>query len=104
MNTVDYLQACKTRLNITSDYALAARLGVTRSGISQYQSGRNQMGDETAVRVAEILGIDPAQVLLNLAMERARTPETQAVWSGLMNKLQASFESLLLPVGRRPAH
>jgi len=101
MKTPSYLNAAKKKLGITSDYALAARLGLTRSAISQLQAGRSGMSDETGIKIAEILEINPAQVMLDLAMERARTPETQAIWSGLMNKLQASFESLILPAGRR---
>ncbi len=95
MNTKQYLQAAKARLGITSDYALAARLGITRSGISQYQSGKNTMGDETALKIAEILGIDPGKVLLDMAVERSKSSEIQAVWAGLMEKFSMGFKSFI---------
>jgi transcriptional regulator with XRE-family HTH domain len=101
MNTPEYLAACKTELGIESDYALASRLGITRSAVSQLQNGKAILGDDVALSVAEILGINPFKVIADANAERAKTPEMRSRWLGLAQKLQASFESLLLPVGRR---
>lgn len=104
MNTLQYLTACKTKLGIESDYALAKALGMTQSTISGYRAGRSRMDDDAALKVAAILGIDPLEPIAAANAERAKSPEMKAVWESLMKKVQASFESLLLPVGRRPVH
>lgn len=95
MNTLEYLAACKTRLGIESDYALAKRLGVTQSAVSSYRTGRSRIDDEVALTVAEILGVNPMQVIAAANAERAKTPEQRARWMGLMEKFSGSFRSLL---------
>lgn len=100
MNTTEYLQAVKTRLDITSDYALAARLGITRSAVSRLQQGGVSFSDDVALTIAEILNLNPLVVIASANAERAKTPEQRARWSGVMEKFSLSFNALLL--GRGP--
>ena len=95
MNTLEFLQAVKTRLNIESDYALAARLGITRSAVSNFTRGKGVMGDDVALTVAQILGINPLVVIAQANAERAPTPEQKARWMGVVEKFSASFRNLL---------
>lgn len=95
MKTVDYLKQAKRRLGIESDYALAPHLGVTRSSMSKLANGKTTMSDETALKMAEILGIQPAIVLADMHAEREKNPELQAVWRGLVDKLALGFEVLI---------
>lgn len=92
MTSLEYLEAVKRRLGITSDYALAARLGVTRSAVSKFQKGA-VFGDDVALTVAEILGVEPIVVIAAANAERAKTPEQKARWTGLMEKFSAPVES-----------
>lgn len=94
MTSLEYLDAVKKRLGITSDYALAARLGVTRSAVSKFQKGA-VFGDDVALTVAEILELNPLVVIAAANAERAKTDEQKARWTGLMDKLSASFNTLL---------
>lgn len=96
MTTLEYLDAVKKRLGISSDYALAKRLGVTRSAVSKFQNGA-VFGDDVAVTVAEILQIHPMEVISAANAERAKTPEQKARWVGLMEKFSVSFLNLLSP-------
>lgn len=100
MNTLEYLEAVKTRLGITSDYALAKALRITQSTISGYRAGRSRIDDDVALTIAEILKVHPLQVIAAANAERAKTPEQRARWSGVMEKFSASFNALLL--GRGP--
>lgn len=100
MNTLEYLQAVKIALGITSDYALAKALRVGHSTICSYRAGRSRIDDDVALSIAEILGIHPLQVIATANAERAKTPEQRARWSGVMEKFSASFNALLL--GRGP--
>lgn len=95
MKTPEYLELVKRKLNLPSDYALAKVLGVTRGAISQMQLGKSGLGDETAVKIAEILGVASARVLIDVHMERSKAPEVRAAWAGLMEKFSASFDALM---------
>ncbi|WP_373986978.1 hypothetical protein [Duganella sp. BuS-21] len=92
MNTLEYLRAVKSRLGIESDYALAMRLGVTRSAISKFQLGKGVFGDDVALTIAQILEINPLVVIAQANAERASTPEMRARW---MDVIQG-FRALLL--------
>lgn len=95
MNTLEYLAACKKRLGIESDYALAKALGVTQQAVSSYRSGNSKINDDVALTVAEILQVPPISVIAAANAERAKTPEQKARWTGLMEKFSGSFLNLL---------
>lgn len=99
MKTIDYLSAAKKRLGITSDYAFAQHLGVTRGAVSLLVNGKVIMSDETAIKIAHILDIDPLELMAAANRERAKTPEAEAVWAGLMARIatgaHASFDFLI---------
>ncbi|MES2027373.1 MAG: helix-turn-helix domain-containing protein [Pseudomonadota bacterium] len=95
MKTLAYLDAAKQRLKIDSDYALSKILGVTTSAISNYRAERSRIDDDVALKLAEILEINPLEVIASANAERARTPEMRARWTGLMQKVSASFNYLM---------
>jgi len=93
MNTLDYLAACKRRLNIESDYALAKALGITQQAVSSYRAGNSKINDDVALSVAQILEIEPIAVIAAANAERAKTPEQKARWTHLMEKFSVPFKS-----------
>lgn len=99
MNTQEYLQAAKDCLGISSDYALAQRLNVTRSYMSKLQLGKSNMSDDLAQQIAAILKIHPGIVMLDMHRERAATPEQASIW----NEIAKGFLTLLLPAKRMTA-
>lgn len=104
MNTLEYLDAAKAKLNLTSDYGLAKALGVTKETVSQLRRRRMHMSEGIALKVAAILEIDPVEVFISCSAERAQLPEAEAVWKGLLEKISHSFEVLISGAtpGRRP--
>lgn len=88
MSTVALLDAVKVRHGLGSDYAAASLLGLTRSQVSRYRSGKDYFGDEVALRVAALLGEDAAAVLADVHAERAKDEGTRAVWRGLAARLR----------------
>lgn len=98
--TIEFLDAVKEKVGITSDYALAKQLGFPLSTMSNYRTGRRIIDDDAALEVATALGVNPLQVIAAANIERAKTPEQRARWSGVMEKFSASFNNLLL--GRGP--
>jgi predicted transcriptional regulator len=103
--TANYLDAVKTALNLPSDYALAKYWGVSKQDISEYRAGKRTLGEDRAIAVAHILGIDPAEPLIASHAERAKSEAAREVWTALFNKLSdklsASFTDLLLANGLR---
>lgn len=70
--TTRYLDAVQVRLGLPSDYALAKHWGITHQRISEYRRGVKALGEDRCFQVAEILGIPPETVLLEIQAERAR--------------------------------
>lgn len=97
MNTIDYLLAVKIQLGITSDYALAKALKVGQPSIIGYRSGRSVLSDDVALSIAEILDLPPIQIIATANIERAKTPEQRARWSGLLDRLTDGFTFLMTP-------
>ena len=107
MNTIDYLDLVRRKLNLPSDYALQKPLAVSKSQLSKYRTGKEEMSDVMAMRVAELCDLPVAKVLLDMHMERSKTPELRAAWADIMEKISESFKALLLGTSpsriRRPA-
>lgn len=89
MTTVDYLDRVKARHGLTSDYALAKLLGLTRASVSLLRSGRNRPDDSTAIKIAHLLGVDPGLVVAQAHADRAKTPEERAVWESIISMMES---------------
>ena len=101
--TIELLDAAKAKIGITSDYALAKALGVSQPAVTGYRAGRRIFDDDTALAIAEILGVHPLQVIAAANAERAKTPEQRERWSGVMEKFSVSFLNLLSGYGPHAA-
>ena len=107
MKTSEYLDAVREKLHLPSDYALQKPMGVSKAQLSRYRNGLDSLSDAMAVRVAEILQKDAGKVLIDMHMERSKTPEIRAAWADIMEKISEGFKTLLLGTSpsriRRPA-
>lgn len=92
--SVQYLDAVKRKLGVSSDYALRTHLGITTASISSIRNGKSHMGEETAIKVADILGIAREEVLSAVSAERAKSPEARAVWTSMWDKFAVNFDVL----------
>ena len=96
--TADFIHQIKTRDNL-SDYRVAKMLGISRSAMSLHKKGKSKtLSDETAGKIAEILGMDPAYVLMCLNAERAKDPEVKALYKRMGQLVLAAAKK-----GRRAA-
>lgn len=93
--TAQYLDAVKERLHLPSDYALAKYWHVSKQDISEYRSGKRTLGEDRAIAVAHILGINPAEPLISSHAERAKSEEAKKVWIDLMDKISLGFDVLI---------
>lgn len=64
-----------------SDYRVAKELGVTQQTVSRWRVGKSGMDDETAVKVAEILGMVSGHVLACVHLERSKSSKVRAAWT-----------------------
>ncbi|MDH4275041.1 MAG: hypothetical protein OEW08_08385 [Gammaproteobacteria bacterium] len=78
--TLEFISDLKAKTGLDSDYAISKELGVTRNAISLYRTGKAFMGDETAMKVAKILDIDPGYVVACVHAEREKIPAVKAMW------------------------
>lgn len=81
--TNQLLDQVKTRYGLKSDYALAAKIGMSRERISKYRNSGGALADENALKVAELLELDPAYVFASMEAQRTHNEEARAVWERL---------------------
>ncbi|MFM0097504.1 helix-turn-helix domain-containing protein [Paraburkholderia nemoris] len=84
--TVQYLDAVRERLHLPSDYAVSKVLGITTAAVSKYRNGHGGFDDLTAAKVAEILGVDPLEVISACYFARAKDDRTRGLWEGIWGK------------------
>lgn len=65
---VDYLDDLKGKTG--SDYATAKALKITKESVSKIRS-RGQMSDETALKIADLLGVNRSEVLMAATIARS---------------------------------
>lgn len=106
--TVEFLDAIKARHGLPSDYALAAKLGTTRSCISNYRSRRSHLDDSTAIHVANLLEMEAGYVMACAHAERAKSDAERTAWKSIMQKLGGAAALVLIGLGGlsapSPAH
>ena len=96
MTTCDFLDALKARYKLPSDYALAHFMGIARSGISSYRSGKTRLDDSIAMKVAKLLDLDAGYVVACAHAERAKRDDVRDMWQKTANALKRSAGALLV--------
>jgi len=96
MLTIEYLDAIKARHNWTSDYRIAKELEISLSLMSKYRNGKSTFGDEICLKVAKLLNINPAQVLIDIAAERTKSSKAAKILHDTAKQLTSAAASLLL--------
>lgn len=79
-STNQYLDEIKIKHDLKSDFALSKMLKVVPSAMANYRKGYIRFGDDTAIRVAEALEIDPAEVMATMNAERTKSPNARETW------------------------
>lgn len=95
MDSKTLLAAYMRYKNFTKLREVAAELNFTTAYISDLNTGKAQMTDELAIRLATEIGIDPYEVMISLHAVRAKSPEVKAVWYAALKKYLASSGTAL---------
>lgn len=101
--TNEFLDQVKVRYGLKSDYALAGKLGITRSMVSGYRRGKSAFGDEMAVRVADLLELSPGYVLACIEAERSQIPAIRKAWEDLADLVKRHGAAAAVMLAVAPA-
>lgn len=88
MDALALLDAALKAQGLPSDYALAARLGISRSAISNYRHGRSLPDDGLAARIAELAQLDPDAAVAAMHAQRAVSDAERARWQRIADRLE----------------
>ncbi|WP_323949659.1 helix-turn-helix domain-containing protein [Aeromonas veronii] len=86
MDSKALIQAYMRTKKLTQYQQVAAELGFTKSHISSLTTGKVQLTDATAKKIAEEIGLDVEEVLLSLAAVRETNPELKQAWYNILAK------------------
>ncbi len=82
----ELLDQYKYEKRYIQDKQIAHDLNLTPQKLSNIRKGLRQMTENEALFIAEVIGADKETVLVNLAVDRAKTFETQTLWSNIAKK------------------
>ncbi|MDM5140666.1 helix-turn-helix domain-containing protein [Aeromonas bestiarum] len=86
MDSKTLIQAYMRAKKFSQYQQVAAELGFTKSHISSLTTGKMQLTDATAKKLAEEIGLDVQEVLLSLAAVRETDPELKKAWYEILAK------------------
>lgn len=90
MKPSDYLDAVKARLNVSSDYELAKRIGTRPNHITEIRTNKRGVPLDVAYKLAITLELDPALVVADLEAQREKNEARRAFWSGFISHARAA--------------
>lgn len=86
-----------------NDSDIARQIDATRAAVSSWRTGRRAPDDDQAVKIAELLGKDPGEILAECAAARAKTPETRRAWERIAARMAgAAALAVMGTTGQEP--
>lgn len=79
--TTDYLEEARKKMGGISWYQFAIESGITRSALTMYNKKNRVMDNYACTIVADILGVEPMQLITLAEMEREKDKEKKEFWS-----------------------
>lgn len=95
----DYLDLAMKSAGITSDYALAKRIGVTRQYVSMLRRDYRPVTEEIANGLGNLIGVRGIVIYAAVQAERAKTKEKRKFWREAVAAVSAGClaVALLIP-------
>ena len=79
MKASEWIDRVKIEKGWDTDYRVAKELGVNRNNLSNYRTKTPTLDEETAEKIAAVLGINPAGIILDQVAERSKNPATKSI-------------------------
>lgn len=73
---------------------VAADLHFTTAYIAEINKGRKEFTEETATYIAEAAGLDTSEVLIKLAMAKAKSETTKNAWVKILKEHQSGVQAM----------
>lgn len=97
MEFTDYASSAIKRFGLRGHNALARELGLDKSSISQFKSGKALPSEDTMIKLAELAGLPKEEALIDLNLWRSKDkPELQKIWLRLSKMIGCFAAPLLL--------
>ena len=78
MKAAQWIDQVKARKGWESDYRVAKELGLGRQTVSTYRSRDSTLDEDTAIKVAAALGINPAGIIVDQVGERSKNEQVRS--------------------------
>lgn len=82
----ELLLECKIKLGIQTDYKLAQALEIHTGRVADYMNGKRAPDAYTCVRMALILGRDPAEVIAEVEADTEKNDKRRAFWADFLQR------------------
>ena len=90
----------KEIMGYSQDKQVVADLdSVTSGSLSQIKRGERHLTANQCIFLANKVGMDQKEALLNLAIEKSKTKEESKVWTDIVKKISAACVALTLVAG-----
>ena len=96
--TAEYLDDAKTKLNVSSDYALAKALDISRQAISNYRHNQRVFDNFTCMKIAQATEISMATIIADMEMQRETDEKRREAWENYMKRLGGIAASVMAGV------
>ena len=100
--TTEYLAMVRNKTGF-SDYKIAKKYDINQSNLSKYSSGKSALSETHAWLFANILDIDPAEVVANTKLEHAISTKNNSkakFWQEQLNKIFSESEPIKIQIAQ----
>lgn len=88
MKAYEWIDRLKVKKQLPSDYAAAKILGLSQPSVIKMRARHDAtLSDDTAIKVAELLGVDPAGVLIDQLAERTKSGPARSTLERMAGEL-----------------
>lgn len=94
--TQQYFEQVREKLGGATDYKIAQVLDIPRGIMSYYVSGKREADTYACAKIAEMLEIDPLEVIAQVEAEAARTTKKREFWKSFRSSGSRVILGLLL--------
>jgi len=95
-NSADLLDLIKSRYSLTSDYAAAKFLGISKARVSNYRTGKNSMDQSLILRIETLLKYPPGSLLFEMQAARTKCPDAAKIFHQTAQKIAAGVLCFML--------
>lgn len=96
MNGKEYIEACKKKLNLDTDYKLALHLEISQSDMNFYSRGTRLPSVYACFKIGECLGIDPSIIMADIASETEKNPHKRDFFKSFIASCKMAVAGLFI--------